>query len=152
MSTVANEVPSIIDRFRGEHYFLSNFWPARVSWQGITYPTVEHAYQAAKTLLPSEQARIADCETPGKAKRLGRKIHVRSDWDEIKLKVMKDLLRQKFAHDELRAMLLETEHALLIEDNHWGDTYWGQSGGKGENWLGRLLMDVRDEIREELGP
>lgn len=139
-----------IDRFVEPHRFLSNFWPSLVSLDGITYQTVEHAYQAAKTLHPEQRARIAVAGQPGTAKQLGRALTIRRDWHAVKLPTMLGLLRQKFAREPLRRQLLATGDALLVEGNPWGDTFWGVCRGIGENHLGRLLMQVRDEIRKEM--
>lgn len=137
-----------ITSFRGPHRFLSNFHPCLVMWHGLTFPSVEHAYQAAKTLQPAEQARIAIAPTPGDAKRLGRHVTLRPDWDNTgKLSVMARLLRQKFADPDLRALLLATGDAELVEGNNWGDRFWGVCDGGGHNHLGKLLMEVRAGIR-----
>lgn len=133
-----------IDRFSGVYRFLSNFWPVIVELDGIDYPSVENAYQAAKT-TDSDQRRFFHY-SPEEAKKRGRTIPIRTDWDEIKQNVMLDLLRQKFRNSYLRGFLLSTENAELIEGNWWGDTYWGVCNGKGENILGKLLMQVRQEI------
>src|SRR4051794_10492805 len=68
-----------IDSFQGEYRFLSNFWPAEVVYEGVTYPSVEHAYQAAKTLSIEERKRIASLPTPGEAKKEGQKLIKRPD-------------------------------------------------------------------------
>lgn len=137
-----------INGFRGPYRWLSNFWPAPVRLDGVVYPTVEHAYQAAKTLDRAERALIARLTSPGAAKRSGRRVTMRDDWDGVKLDVMLGLLRGKFARGDLRARLLSTGDVQLIEDNTWGDHYWGVCRGDGQNHLGRLLMQVRDELRE----
>ena len=84
-----------IDHFRGEHFFLSNFYPCQVELDGVSYNSVEHAYQAAKTLDPKIRFKIG-ASTAGQAKRLGAVCPMREDWLEIKLSVMESLLRQKF--------------------------------------------------------
>jgi ribA/ribD-fused uncharacterized protein len=133
-----------ITSFSGPNRFLSNFWPAIVHLDGVDYPTVEHAYVAAKTLDTIKRAEVHRAATPGEAKRIGRKLQLRPDWDDVKVQVMADLLRQKFAHPALRDMLLATGNAELIEGNTWGDRFWGQCPvGVGENHLGRLLMELR---------
>ena len=136
-----------IDKFRGDHGFLSNFHPAKVWLGGIAYPTVEHAYQAAKTVDRRQRRRIRRADTPAHAKKLGRQVTLRSDWDdETKIGIMGFLLRQKFAHAHLRRRLLDTDDRELIEGNDWGDRFWGVSKGKGRNELGKLLMVIREEI------
>src|SRR5262245_38369108 len=87
-----------IDRFQDEYRFLSNFWPATVEFEGLTYPTVEHAYQSAKTLDMNERRRIAACATPADAKREGRKLKLRDDWVKVKFDVMETCVRYKFTH------------------------------------------------------
>jgi N-glycosidase YbiA len=136
-----------IDSFRGQYRFLSNFSPAEIYFDDVLYSTVEHAYQAAKTLDLREREQVQRAPSAGDAKRLGRKVTKRDDWEQVKVKLMRMLLRKKFEHPVLADMLLETGDAELIEGNTWGDTFWGQCGGRGENWLGRLLMQVRDELK-----
>ena len=159
--------PSRITVFSGRYGFLSNFYRCHVEHEGIVYPSVEHAYQAAKTLSTNERSRIATMSDPGEAKRAGRRIKIRSDWEQVKLGAMLDLLRIKFAiadqvhHTTLLDALLATGDAELVEGNWWHDQYWGvcncgrdgtcaKNGGVGENHLGKLLMQVRDERRKEL--
>ncbi len=137
-----------ISKFQGEHRFLSNFHPVEVTMDGQLYLSTEHAYQAAKTTNLATRTMIARTFNPGKAKRLGRLAALRPDWEEVKLEVMLDLLRKKFAHPKLRTKLLATGTEQLVEGNTWGDTFWGVCDGMGDNHLGRLLMQVRDEIKE----
>lgn len=136
----------MITSFTGEFRFLSNFWPARVVLDGLTYPTVEHAYQAAKTLSLAERSTIQRCGSPGDAKRMGTRVYLRDDWESVKLNVMEDLLRQKFGHADLRQKLIATGAQPLVEGNTWGDTFWGMCRDKGQNHLGKLLMQIRDEL------
>ena len=110
------------------------------------YPTLEHIYQASKTDDLALRRDIARAGTPGKAKRMGHTVPLRPDWDRVKLKAMHELLWIKFCDPELRAKLLATGDAMLVEANDWGDTYWGQCNGVGQNWLGVLLMLVRSEV------
>jgi ribA/ribD-fused uncharacterized protein len=135
-----------IQSFQGEFRFLSNFHPAPVLYCGKGYPSVENAYQAAKTNNPDRRVAFQTC-TAGQAKKMGRRVGLRPDWESIKLGVMLELLRQKFEHNPLRAMLLETKDATLIEGNTWGDQYWGVCAGVGENHLGKLLMQIRSELQ-----
>lgn len=145
-----------ITRFAGPYAFLSNFYPVRVSYQGEWYPTVEHAFQAAKTDSPAERRRVQAARTPGIAKHLGRRVTLRDDWEHddaaeglpVRVVVMRGLLVHKFSYPLLRRALLQTGDAPLVEGNTWGDRYWGQCPiGTGENRLGQLLMQVREEIR-----
>ena len=133
-----------IDSFAGEYRFLSNFFPTPVFLDNKLYSSTEHAYQAAKTLIQAEREEIQRAGTPGLAKKLGRKVTLRVDWESIKINVMRELLRQKFARGTpLSLGLVATGDAILIEGNHWNDCFWGVCRGVGENHLGKLLMEQR---------
>lgn len=138
-----------IGEFQGPYRFLSNFWPAEVTLDGVAYPTVEHAFQAAKTLDAKEREAIRTQGTPGEARKHGKLVHLRSDWETIKVDIMRELLRQKFSKEPLRSKLLMTNRAELVEGNHWNDTFWGVYKGVGHNQLGLLLMGIRAELRRE---
>lgn len=147
-STAPASARSKITSFQGEYRFLSNFYPSMVVFEGITYPTAEHAYQSAKTTDLTERRRIASLPTPADAKRAGRALKYRSDWETVKFEVMAVCVRDKFARNpELRAKLLATGNLYLEEGNTWGDTIWGTVNGQGENRLGKILMQVRAELR-----
>jgi ribA/ribD-fused uncharacterized protein len=137
----------MINSFSGEYAFLSNFSYSEVDLGEFTFPTVEHAFQAAKTLDPIQRSNIALMHTADKAKRFGRQVQLRPDWEEIKISVMLFLLRQKFCWTDLQEKLLETGDLELEEGNTWNDTYWGVCNGVGKNMLGMLLMEVRSEIQ-----
>ena len=138
----------MINGFFDEFRFLSNFWYSKVTMGGYFYPTVEHAYQAAKFTSVEEQKLIREATTPGRAKRVSYKMATfREDWDDVRVSIMRELVRQKFLrHDDLREMLLLTHPHELEETNHWGDVFWGVCDGVGENQLGKILMKVRDEF------
>lgn len=140
-----------ITNFHGEYNFLSNFYSSPVIYEGALYRTVEHAYQAAKTIDPMSRQEIRGCLTPSTAKKAGRSVKIRHDWERVKFDIMLNLLRQKFNNQYLQLSLLHTGEAELIEGNTWGDRIWGcvLVKGKlvGENNLGKLLMKVRDELR-----
>lgn len=148
---MTNNTPTAaIKSFRSKKYFfLSNFAPSPVTYNGILFATVEHAFQAAKSLDVEDQKLCSLARTPQDAKHFGRRVKLRPDWEEVKESVMEDLLRQKFSDSELRKQLLDTGNAELIEGNTWGDKYWGVCGGEGQNRLGYLLMKVRKEIQSE---
>lgn len=134
-----------IKEFQGEYRFLSNFWVERDG------STAEHKYQAMKTTIPEEQATILTAETPGEAKRLGQTVTLRPDWEERKLQTMVMIVTEKFLADpELMEKLLKTGDAVLQEGNTWGDTLWGVDlqTGEGENVLGKILMYIREDVRE----
>jgi ribA/ribD-fused uncharacterized protein len=136
----------MITHFRGEYDFLSNFYTARIKWHGIEFPTLEHAFQAAKATNDADREYIRRCKKPGDARRAGHTIELRSDWEDIKVSIMKALLRQKFADPKLRAKLVATVPEELQEGNYWNDTVWGVVNGKGDNLLGKLLMKLRAGI------
>jgi len=135
---------NVIDTFRFEHGFLSNFFPATIEWEGIWYKSVEHAYQASKTLDPDTRKMIASAPKPGVAKALGKCVELRNDWDSVKIDIMRKLIRLKFDSAVLAAMLVQTGDAELIEGNTWNDTFWGVCRGQGANFLGQILMDERE--------
>ena len=137
--------PLIIDSFTEEYSFLSNFYPCRVFYEGMEFPTAEHAYQAQKTTSTIDRETIAMLETPGQAKRFGSKeVTLRPDWESIKIRIMHEVLLSKFLNNpELKQKLLDTGTIYLEEGNNWGDRYWGTVAGKGKNMLGLLLMEVR---------
>ena len=137
-----------IQQFTGKYAFLSNFYNNPMIIDGKCYLTVEHYFQAMKTLDPKERNYIRCSQSPSHAKRLGRECKLRPDWEQIKDQIMLKALRHKFSHPDLKAKLLATEDADLEEGNTWHDTYWGKdlSTGEGQNLLGLLLMLVRDEI------
>lgn len=141
---IADDPTAPIDSFKQEYRFLSNFWPCRVFLAPHWYGSVEHAYQAAKTTDLQAQLAIRSAQSAGMAKRLGKSVPLRPDWEKIKLEVMGDLLWQKFVLDhKLRARLVATGQRQLIEGNTWGDRVWGVCGGQGTNHLGNLLMRIR---------
>lgn len=136
-----------IGPFMGDYFFLSNFYQRNVYYNGYVFKTAEHAYQASKCVDMVERQQILFADTAGKAKRLGQKCKVHPNWNEIKVETMYSILIAKFADVELRELLLNTEDAELIEINAWDDTFWGICKGKGENWLGRNLMKVREHYK-----
>lgn len=157
----------VIDSFMGEYRFLSNFYMHPVKYAGLIFPSNEHAYQAVKSLdneiripfqvqavLPMflinnklEQMKQMTCV---QAKRAGQNIALRSDWEQIKIIVMTDLCKIKFADPYLRSLLLDTGDAELIEGNWWHDKFWGVCNGVGQNQLGKILMAIRDLYRKPL--
>lgn len=143
---------SIISSFGEENRFLSNFFYVVVNFDGVSYKTVEHAYQAAKTLDKNKRKDVQSLPTPGRAKRWGRSVELRPDWEEIKVSIMRDLIIEKFLKNPgLGDRLSETYPSFLIEGNTWNDTFWGAVGINnkwvGNNVLGYLLMGTRDILR-----
>lgn len=137
--------------FRKGYQWLSNFWPSPVLFEGHAYPTVEHAYQAAKTTYEDERAKIRGARLPSIARAHGRRATMRPNWADLKIPIMLDLLRQKFSRKPLRTYLLSTGDVKIEEGNWWGDRFWGVApagSGEGENHLGKLIMQVREELRQ----
>jgi ribA/ribD-fused uncharacterized protein len=148
------ETGDAIVSFSGEHFFLSNFYPHPVEVEGAVYPTNEHAFQALKTADADEREQVRLAPTPGRAKRLGRRVTLRPDWNSYRFEVMERLVREKFRGPELRRLLLSTGSRELIEGNTWNDRTWGCTRGRdgawhGANQLGKALMRIRDELRAE---
>lgn len=139
----------MIDSFRNEYYFLSNFFDAEVEYEGIIYKNNEAAFQAQKVLNDDEKQKFSDLN-PREAKRLGRKVKLRSDWRKVREKYMYEICKAKFQqHEDLSEKLLKTGNQELIEGNAWNDTFWGVCNGKGENRLGKILMDIREELKAD---
>lgn len=137
----------MIKEFRDEYKFLSNFWPARVEFEGLVFPSAEHAYVAAKTTDQAIREQIANGNmTAGQVKRFGRTITLRDDWDDVKIECMVEILKSKFSDPALKEMLNATWPDELIEGNTWGDEFWGVDlrTGHGKNYLGNILMGIRE--------
>lgn len=145
----------MIDFFDGEYTFLSNFYNASCIFEEKLYPTVEHAFQAAKSLDHAERDWIAAAGSPGLAKRLGRRVNLRPDWEKVKFDVMEECLRSKFADPVLKQKLLATGDEELVEGNYWHDNTYGNCSCErckdiiGRNMLGNILMKLRTEFMEE---
>ena len=140
-----------INKFRGAYDFLSNFYSAPVTWEGLTYQNAEAAFQAAKVLTNEERIPFTTMH-PAKAKGIGRHVTLRPDWEEVKTRVMEEVVRAKFTQNpDLAARLLATGTAPIAEGNTWGDLCWGVDArtGEGENRLGKILMAVRHELQNQ---
>lgn len=143
---------SPITEFQGDYRFLSNFVDCVVIHNNERYPSVEHAYQAAKC------EDISDCKlfqsgSAGYAKQLGRTVKIIPCWNKVKLDVMRGLLDQKFRQARYGQMLLNTNERHISEGNRWGDVFWGIDlhTGQGLNHLGIMLMDIRRELETDYG-
>jgi ribA/ribD-fused uncharacterized protein len=155
-----------IDDFHGQNYFLSNFYPISIVFEGQRFDSIEHAFQAAKTLsLEERKAFQRPGMSPGQSKRLGRQVTLRSDWESVKTSIMLELLTYKFSdvYAPMQGRLLDTGSAVLVEGNYHHDNFWGDcycnAGGpatrevkaackpEGKNWLGQLLMVVREQLQ-----
>lgn len=143
----------MVKEFQGEYRFLSNFWPCQIRYEGRTYPSTEHAFQAAKTVKEEEKTLIQKAKSAGEAKKLGRYVTLRKDWGSRQLAIMEEVNWIKFTSDPyLRECLLLTGDEELQEGNSWGDIFWGVSGGRGQNHLGKILMHVRARLKHETNP
>lgn len=143
-----------IELFQREYFFLSNFYYCNIEYNFQMYPSAEHLFQALKTLNADEREKIRLAEKPGQAKRLGRRVRLRKDWEDIKDQVMMHVLELKFSQNSLLYEKLDyTYPSLLIEGNNWHDNYWGDcycdkcKHIKGENKLGIFLMKLRRNWR-----
>ena len=138
----------LICSFSGKYFFLSNFYPVEMDYHGIPYSSSEAAFQAQKT-TDLELRKIFSKLSAAESKRLGREIHMRPDWEQIKVEVMADIVHKKFEIPEMRKYLLSTGDTPLREGNWWGDKIWGTTTiGQGTNYLGKILMEERRQIRE----
>ena len=147
---------TVINDFRGEYGFLSNFYSSPFEYKGLVYPNSEAAFQAQKCATEEAKIKYTTTKNPVKIKTMGKKEPgLPANWDEISYDIMLDILRAKFAVPELREKLLATGDAYLEEGNHWHDNRWGHctcercKNKEAKNWLGKILMTIRDEIKEE---
>lgn len=134
-----------IEKFTGEFAFLSNFYNVPLTYNGLTYMNSESAYQAQKD--PSRATQFTKLPA-NQAKRLGRTVHIRSDWDEVKDTIMYEIVRSKFEQNpDIAQKLINTGNAEIIEGNWWNDTYWGVCNGVGQNKLGKIIMRIRKKLK-----
>lgn len=139
----------MIKQFRGKYYFLSNFYSSQVTWEGITYQNNEAAFQSAKVLDKNNRQKFANLD-PSASKRKGRNVQLRYDWEKVKFDIMYQICFAKFSQNsDLREKLLLTGNEILEEGNNWGDRIWGTVNGKGQNNLGKILMRVREELKNK---
>lgn len=144
------EVLPVIDKFRGEHFFLSNCCPADTPHRGRLFPTSEHAYMAARTDDADAVAAILATTDPLEAQRIGRAAALVGNWNQLRFAVMEEIVTAKFTHNpDLAAELIDTAGAVLVEGNTWHDQTWGNCTCDehrdipGGNALGAILMTVR---------
>jgi ribA/ribD-fused uncharacterized protein len=136
----------MINSFRGNYYFLSNMYPCPVVYEGMEFKCAEAAFQAAKTLNLEMRKRFTQMDG-FEAKRFGRSVKLRDDWDKVRLPVMSWVLLDKFTRNaDLKEKLLMTGDMPLIEGNNWNDRFWGVCNGVGDNNLGKLLMRLRKHL------
>lgn len=134
-----------ISEFKDKYFFLSNFYNCDVEYNGYVFKNNEAAFQAMK--CPERIQEFVNLN-PSEAKRLGRKVKLREDWESVKERIMYEICFEKFSkNDKLKNMLIQTNDSYLIEGNWWGDTYWGVCKGVGKNKLGKILMKIRDDLK-----
>lgn len=138
----------MISSFRGEYGFLSNFYESVIFYNGMVFMNAEAAFQAQKSIHPKMRERF--CRLNGsQAKKLGRSVSLREDWNEVRIPIMRRILELKFSNPQLKELLLSTGNEELVEGNTWGDKFWGTCNGIGENNLGKLLMEIRESIKNK---
>ena len=136
-----------IKGFFEDYRFLSNFTLGNVVFEGIEYPSSENAYQSAKTTDIDIRGNFVNI-TPSESKKLGRTLEVRSDWESVKYNIMYQICLDKFTRNpDLGDKLLATGDKYLEETNYWKDVVWGVCDGVGTNWLGKILMDIRSQLK-----
>ena len=138
-----------INSFRGVYFFLSNFYEAPVTYEGLTYQSSEAAFQAQKCADPKDREAFT-AMNPSEAKKAGHTVTLRKDWEDVKISVMTDIVRAKFEQNPVLAeRLIATKDAYLEEGNDWGDRVWGTVDGEGANNLGIILMDTRKFLQNK---
>ena len=135
----------VIDSFIGENYFLSNFYEHPLTVFGLEFQNSEAAFQSQKSVNKDIQRQFCSLN-PSDAKHLAHRLPLREDWESVKVDIMRDVLQAKFSDLSLKRRLINTHPHKLVEGNTWGDRYWGVCGGTGKNYLGRLLMELRDKL------
>lgn len=141
----------MINSFRGEYFYLSNMYPCKVRYDGLEFRCAEAAFQAAK--LENREERVRFTFMDGyESKREGRKVKLRSNWNNIRFNIMGKILFNKFiGNPDIALKLIRTGDEILVEGNNWGDKYWGVVNGVGENNLGMLLMRLRKYLKDNMG-
>ena len=139
-----------INSFREEYYFLSNFYEVPITYDGITYENNEAAFQAQKCVDQKDRLSFSKINA-SEAKKLGRHVSLRKDWEDIKVSIMENIVLAKFEqHPDLAQKLLHTGDQFLEEGNTWGDRIWGTVDGQGRNLLGYILMHTRDILKSKM--
>ena len=141
----------MIQEFKNEYSWLSNFSPVEIELGGVIYSSVEHAYMSAKSPNTEWKIFCRDTENPGKVKKEGRKVNLICGWDSIKVSIMRSCLLQKFQQEPYKSLLIKTGDEHIQEGNWWNDQFWGVDlkTGRGENVLGNIIMDIRKELLEK---
>lgn len=133
---------------KGEYDFLSNFYPCKIVYRGIEYSCSENFYQAMKTMdlqLREQMSKL----NPSQSKKMGNSLKLRENWEQIKIDVMRLVVNKKFEQNSYLMHKLKQVKGEIVEDNFWHDRFWGRCNGVGENWLGKILMEIRDEENQD---
>ena len=139
----------MIKEFKSQYFFLSNFYECPVYYNKLVFCNAEAAFQAQKVIDEKEQYKFINLNA-SQARKLGKTIVLREDWEEVKDNIMYEIVKRKFTvNKELQQKLIDTKDEELVEGNWWHDTYWGVDSktGIGKNKLGKLLMKVREEVK-----
>lgn len=141
----------MIQEFKDEYRWLSNFAPVEIEYDGVVYPSVEHFYVAMKTDKQYVREKISTFPYPAQAKKYGQKMDIVDNWEDIKMTVMEYGLSVKFSQDPYKTLLIETGEQYIQEGNWWGDIYWGVdlNTNEGENNLGKLIMKIRQDLTKK---
>lgn len=141
----------MISEFRGEYRWLSNFYPCTIVLEGVEYPSVEHAYMSRKSDSELWKDFCVTTISPEEVKKASKRISLLPHWESIKVDIMRECLTQKYSEEPLRSKLIATGSQILQEGNWWGDQFWGVDlrTGVGENYLGKLIMGIREELIKE---
>ena len=143
----------MIKEFTEKYNWLSNFFPCWITLNGVTFQSVEHAYQSEKSSDLDWKKKCQEILSPGKIKRESKKLEINKlEWVKKKLKVMEICIDQKFGKEPFKTKLLETGEEEIQEGNNWNDEFWGVNlkTGKGSNHLGKLIMKKRDRLNNKI--
>jgi ribA/ribD-fused uncharacterized protein len=141
-----------ITEFRKEYFFLSNFYPCLVFYNGLMFKNSEAAYMSCKNDNKEDHIKLASFKTAREARDYGQTVVIRPNWDDVKYGYMKTVVTDKFTRNaDIRVKLLATGTKQLVEGGTWHDQYWGicnceKHNGEGKNALGQILMEVREEL------
>lgn len=143
----------MIKEFQGEYRWLSNFAPCKIIYNQVYYHSVEAAYMSAKSVDADWKVFCANHRnTAGQIKKASRNVQLVDNWEDIKLSVMEECIRQKFNQEPYKSQLIATGDEYIQEGNNWNDKFWGfcLKTNKGQNNLGKLIMKIRDDLIEEI--
>lgn len=140
----------MIKEFQKEYRWLNNFAPVKITLDNIDYYSVEHAYMSAKSDNIEWKKFCSDSENKaGDVKRKSKTLKVKDNWNEIKIQIMRECIKQKFNQEPYKTKLLNTGTEYIQEGNMWNDKFWGVclKTNKGQNNLGKLIMEIRNQLK-----